>query len=221
MHRYCPKCENPANKACGKCKKEYYCSRQCQLDDWKRHKKVCNTVNQKLEPVDIDPPKTQIKRVVPTNCKSFQEQIVIGHTEEESLAVWISNQHNQGNPNILNFKILVQNFNKGSAKMFAKSVFLTAKNKPLRIKVQSTEAEPKFIEINGQVSTEEQATLQQNQFGVMDVCFLAEGGIESCDFIEIPVKIEEKGVIKIRVNFQNVESKKIQVQSKGITADVD
>jgi hypothetical protein len=33
-------CENM--KKCSKCKKTYYCSRECQINDWPEHKKICN-----------------------------------------------------------------------------------------------------------------------------------------------------------------------------------
>lgn len=33
----------PATKACGKCRKIWYCCVQCQKDDWREHKKVCCT----------------------------------------------------------------------------------------------------------------------------------------------------------------------------------
>jgi tetratricopeptide (TPR) repeat protein len=32
---------------CSKCKKVYYCSRACQLNDWKTHKEICKTLSSK------------------------------------------------------------------------------------------------------------------------------------------------------------------------------
>jgi TPR repeat protein/DNA-binding SARP family transcriptional activator len=42
MCRYC--CEANARKACGKCQKALYCSKECQINDWKlyQHKLICN-----------------------------------------------------------------------------------------------------------------------------------------------------------------------------------
>jgi MYND finger protein len=34
-------CGNPGLKRCSKCKMTYYCSRQCQVEDWKDHKDDC------------------------------------------------------------------------------------------------------------------------------------------------------------------------------------
>jgi len=31
-------------KKCTVCQKTYYCSRECQKSDWKRHKKICRTL---------------------------------------------------------------------------------------------------------------------------------------------------------------------------------
>jgi len=37
-------------KQCAKCKKAYYCSRECQKADWKSHKPVCRAVNAEPPP---------------------------------------------------------------------------------------------------------------------------------------------------------------------------
>ncbi|CEL93667.1 unnamed protein product [Vitrella brassicaformis CCMP3155] len=37
----CPQCGKPAEKRCSKCRREFYCSRECQVLDWSRHKKLC------------------------------------------------------------------------------------------------------------------------------------------------------------------------------------
>jgi hypothetical protein len=37
----CAQCNKEASKKCGKCKKVWYCSRECQTSHWKLHKSVC------------------------------------------------------------------------------------------------------------------------------------------------------------------------------------
>ena len=37
----CDVCWNLGNKKCSRCKTRQYCSKFCQLDDWKTHKKIC------------------------------------------------------------------------------------------------------------------------------------------------------------------------------------
>lgn len=37
----CMVCDKQTTKYCARCKNVYYCSRECQNLDWKRHKKTC------------------------------------------------------------------------------------------------------------------------------------------------------------------------------------
>lgn len=37
----CAKCSKEAFKRCSKCKNVWYCSRECQVADWKEHKPKC------------------------------------------------------------------------------------------------------------------------------------------------------------------------------------
>ena len=40
----CNKCTSAvADHRCGRCKKVWYCGRECQSKDWKKHKRNCNT----------------------------------------------------------------------------------------------------------------------------------------------------------------------------------
>lgn len=41
----CIKCEKPGHsKRCSRCRKVFYCSKQCQQEDWSKHKQVCKQV---------------------------------------------------------------------------------------------------------------------------------------------------------------------------------
>jgi len=37
----CANCQKEALRRCSKCKQEFYCSRECQVEHWKSHKKAC------------------------------------------------------------------------------------------------------------------------------------------------------------------------------------
>jgi hypothetical protein len=41
----CAVCGREAMKRCSKCRVEWYCSRDCQVKDWKRHKPICQELN--------------------------------------------------------------------------------------------------------------------------------------------------------------------------------
>jgi len=41
----CAKCGHDAEKRCSRCKSEWYCSRECQVQSWKRHKKACDAIS--------------------------------------------------------------------------------------------------------------------------------------------------------------------------------
>merc|ERR1711959_762120 len=40
----CAKCGAPAEKRCSRCKNEWYCSRECQVEAWPGHKELCEIV---------------------------------------------------------------------------------------------------------------------------------------------------------------------------------
>merc|ERR1711918_45688 len=40
----CAVCGQPAEKRCSRCKNEWYCSRECQVQAWEGHKTVCDIV---------------------------------------------------------------------------------------------------------------------------------------------------------------------------------
>lgn len=41
----CAQCGHDAEKRCSRCKSEWYCSRECQVQSWKRHKKACDSIS--------------------------------------------------------------------------------------------------------------------------------------------------------------------------------
>ena len=40
----CAVCGEEASKRCGRCRNEWYCGRECQVKQWKKHKPVCDLV---------------------------------------------------------------------------------------------------------------------------------------------------------------------------------
>ncbi len=44
--RCCSMCSKDPVKACSKCKVQYYCGKQCQMKDWKFHKKICSDLQE-------------------------------------------------------------------------------------------------------------------------------------------------------------------------------
>lgn len=40
----CADCGKPAKQRCSKCKNQWYCSRDCQLRQWKAHKPICTMI---------------------------------------------------------------------------------------------------------------------------------------------------------------------------------
>ncbi len=43
---WCSVCSKKGALRCGKCRAQYYCSKECQVKDWKVHKKVCSDVRE-------------------------------------------------------------------------------------------------------------------------------------------------------------------------------
>lgn len=40
----CAVCGGVASKRCGRCRNEWYCGRECQVKQWKKHKPICDIV---------------------------------------------------------------------------------------------------------------------------------------------------------------------------------
>jgi len=104
----------------------------------------------------------------------------------------------------------VQNFNTGSAKFTSKSPLLTLKDKLIRQKVYPGE-KAEFVEINGVLPSESisQVILEEKKFAVMSFSFEIEeeenlkDALAKCSFIEVPIKVEGRGVLKIKANFSS------------------
>jgi hypothetical protein len=45
-YNICNICKKNAKFQCGKCNTTRYCSKECQLDDWPRHKKICTILEE-------------------------------------------------------------------------------------------------------------------------------------------------------------------------------
>ncbi|KAF9202511.1 hypothetical protein BGZ49_007338 [Haplosporangium sp. Z 27] len=60
----CKKCGGRTTKRCAKCKKIYYCSRECQTENWLEHRHTCHTLA-------LTAPATALDHSCFTGCKSF------------------------------------------------------------------------------------------------------------------------------------------------------
>jgi len=45
----CAKCGDPATNRCSRCKNEWYCSRECQVEAWDGHKKICDLIHDDVQ----------------------------------------------------------------------------------------------------------------------------------------------------------------------------
>lgn len=45
----CSECGKPATQRCSRCKNSWYCSRECQIKQWKGHKKICDLLKKNLQ----------------------------------------------------------------------------------------------------------------------------------------------------------------------------
>lgn len=48
------KCGEAATFRCSRCKSVWYCRRQCQVEDWKKHKKMCNMVVEATKGIETE-----------------------------------------------------------------------------------------------------------------------------------------------------------------------
>jgi len=247
MHT-CAFCSKEGRKVCARCKKESYCSRECQLAAWKTHKKICSQLADEIKPAFVRPEATVLSSKVFPNSSSFWSTGVItpfvGFSEDEGISVWFSlirssartesdvKLPQESGVNLLKVKILVQNFHSGPIKLFAKSVLLTMKESSFRKKVyQAGKEAPHFCEVNSEcIPPVEQVVLDSGQFTVMIISFVVDEDSEQtvlkhCNFLEIPIKIEGKGVVKVKVEFDqnniNKFHKPPQIISNNDLSNVD
>lgn len=66
----CIKCCKPSTKQCSKCRRVWYCSRECQVTDWKTHKESCKSL---LSQIGELPP--VMHRFGAENCFQLQKYI--------------------------------------------------------------------------------------------------------------------------------------------------
>jgi hypothetical protein len=55
----CVVCHADAEQRCSRCHTEWYCSRKCQVSDWKRHKSICIAICQHNKRAEMDVPMIQ------------------------------------------------------------------------------------------------------------------------------------------------------------------
>ena len=67
----CSVCSKEASKKCSNCKLQFYCSKQCQKEDWKNHKAICKEVSKAAEFKEASEPATGISPVIPGTMKDM------------------------------------------------------------------------------------------------------------------------------------------------------
>ncbi|XP_046542958.1 LOW QUALITY PROTEIN: zinc finger MYND domain-containing protein 10-like [Haliotis rubra] len=50
----CAACGQPATKRCSRCHNEWYCRRECQVNQWKKHKPACDLLFNSLQKMEAD-----------------------------------------------------------------------------------------------------------------------------------------------------------------------
>eukprot|EP01114_Cavostelium_apophysatum_P013086 TRINITY_DN3091_c0_g1_i1.p1 TRINITY_DN3091_c0_g1~~TRINITY_DN3091_c0_g1_i1.p1 ORF type:complete len:199 (-),score=19.18 TRINITY_DN3091_c0_g1_i1:24-620(-) len=189
----CAICGKISKTLCGRCKKQYYCSRECQSEAWKTHKALCKPQEGKR----LASPQ------FPTGTK------FIGRGEEDGITLWLHSTGSkaEGTSTLLEFKVWIQNSNKGTAKITSVSPLLTLNDRATREKAHSASL-PRFIEVNGTAAADatKQVILNEKEHAVLQVSFLVDASnekaaLDKCHLIEVPVKIETVGVVKVAAVF--------------------
>jgi len=175
---------------------------------WKEHKRSCVRELPQSESFGV-------KNAGSLKVRSYIEEddVVVCVATPSSATGTLASQDAK---RLLKFAILVSNHSKGSAKCIAKTVLLTEKNNLTRTKVFSSASEtPSFIELSGKKLAPplDQVSLESGQSAVMVVSFQVdqereEDVLNQCEFLEIPLKIDGKGVVKIKAQFHDDDTKK-------------
>jgi hypothetical protein len=55
----CVVCHADAEQRCSRCQTEWYCSRKCQVSDWKRHKSICIAICEHKKRAETEAPMIQ------------------------------------------------------------------------------------------------------------------------------------------------------------------
>lgn len=81
-------------KCCGRCQRIYYCSRQCQRNDWNRHKKACED---RSHPLQMLPSQVIVERAMfdPTSPLDHNSEQV-GHDRNSNLRSFFERLHEAG-----------------------------------------------------------------------------------------------------------------------------
>lgn len=67
----CAKCEAPSTMRCSRCKKEWYCGRECQVAHWLDHKSICD-LHVKVETEPVSEPHTSDELLSELCCGTKQ-----------------------------------------------------------------------------------------------------------------------------------------------------
>jgi hypothetical protein len=212
----CVICQKPTTKTCGRCFKEKYCSKECQVLAWKNGHKLVSQGQMKI----------------PKN--SFGQNL-LGKTSQDNVFIWIefnASLIEMLQQKIIHFKILILNSGDEVIKLNAKSPLLMMKSASIRKKV-SSKLNPKFIDINGTKDDQIQISISKNQYAELVVGFddevtslsELEKEIQNLVFVELPVKIDTKGVVKMKVDLEepalNSFLSKAQDEKREVLSNVD
>lgn len=79
--RYCQKSDHSIDfqkslMQCSRCKFAYYCSRECQVKDWKNHKKICVKSDDRLDEKSMDVLRSCLITYVKTNYTQIMAAII-------------------------------------------------------------------------------------------------------------------------------------------------
>ncbi|PRP78430.1 F-box only protein 3 [Planoprotostelium fungivorum] len=188
MSHTCTVCHKDARKFCGKCKQEWYCSRDCQIAAWKNHKDECPKLQEKAKRPEL--PKSD----------SFKGKN-IGYGSEDNVSVWANIDDSNSTGDITQLRFMIVNGSNANIKIASKTTLLTVKDQALRKKVHSSDAnKSQFVQHKDQEVNIDQLTLAPKEHAVL-VNHFQRGDVRPDQFqlLELPFKMDGKGVIKLAV----------------------